>query len=209
MSFCYLTNIQDLSSCQHPASSVAETLPEYIQPTKLPYSDLFRPLVLPNLEEFAFDLNNASDECLAELGQAIECLCLPDLLLELDDAGVNDIVRVARSLPPLTTIKAPECLLLESDIDILSHDPCFQKLTSLEMNVSLKNTKAFIEMLKVQWSRARQLNMHLGIRSTTIHVPYASEEDLSQLSLDIKQVQKQLGVLDSQITFHRCVPSCR
>ena len=90
------------------------------------YSDFFRPLVLPNLEEFAFDLNATSDERLAELRQAIECLCLPDLLLEFGGAGMGNIVTVARSLP-LTTMKAPEYVLFKFNMDIISRDLRFQK----------------------------------------------------------------------------------
>jgi len=129
----------------------------------LSYSDFFRPLVLPNLEEFAFDLNYMSDERVAELRQAIECLCLPNLLLELNDCGVGDVMRVTRYLPPLTTIKAPDRVLLESHMDSISRDPRFQKLMSLEMIVHFEDMEAFIKMLMVQWSRARQLNRHLGI----------------------------------------------
>ena len=168
----------------------------------LPYSDFFRPLVLPNLEEFAFDLNATSYGRLAELSQAIEGLGLPNLLLEFDDAGVDDVMRIACALPPLTTIKAPNRVLQKSFIDIIPHDPCCQKLTSLEMSIRYKDTEAFIEMLRVQWSRARQLNMHLGIRSATIYVPDASTREVSQLSVDMRQVQKQLRVLDSQIIFY-------
>jgi len=168
----------------------------------LRYRDFFRPLVLPNLKEFAFDLHDRSYRHLVELGQAIEPLCLPDLLLEFDDAGVVDVMRVARFLPPLTTIKAPNRIL------IIPHDPCFQKLTSLEMSIRFEDTKAFIEMLGVQWSRARQLNTHLGIRSATIRIPGAGEEEISRLSLDIKQVAKQLGVLDSQIIFDSTIYQC-
>ena len=122
---------------------------------RLSYSDFFRPLVLPNLEKFAFDTSNGDP---VDLRQAIECLCLPNLRLELDTLQ-PDIVLVARSLPPLTTINAPDFLLLESVMDIISHDPCFQKLTSLQAVVPLEFTKAFIEMLTVQWSRARQVNI--------------------------------------------------
>ena len=187
----------DLSPRRDPASSVTETLDHS---ATLLYSDFFRPLVLPGLEEFAFDLKVTSDERLAELRQAIECLCLPDLLLEFGGAGMGNIVTVARSLP-LTTMKAPEYVLFKFNMDIISRDLRFQKLTSLEMSICLGDTNAFIEMLKVRWSRARQLNTHLGIRSATIHVPDARKEDISRLSLDIREVQKQLGVLDSQIIF--------
>ena len=171
------------------------------QPLKLLYSDFFRPLVLPNLEELAIYLCDTPDKCLPDLRQAIEGLFLPDLLLEVVQPWIGDIVQVARFFPLTTIIKASQWSLFESDIDTMSHDPCFQKLTSLEMSIRFKNMKAFIEMLRVQWSHVRQQNTHLGIRSTTIHVLDAREEDISRFSLDIREVQKQLGILDSQIIF--------
>jgi len=154
--------------------------------TNFSHSDFFQPLVLPNLKEFAFGLYYTSDELVADLRRAIEGLSLPDLLLEFDDYGVGDVIRVAHSLSPLTTIKAPEHILRKSHMDIISHDR-FQKLMSLEMIVRLEDTEAFIEMLMVQWSCARQPNRHLGIQSATIHVQDASEEDIFRLSQDIRQ----------------------
>ena len=62
------------------------------------------------------------------------------------------------------------------------------------MYTHLENTEAFIKMLTLRWSCARKLNTHPGIRSATIHVSDADEEDISRLDLAIRQVQKRLGV---------------
>ena len=169
------------------------------------YADFFRPLVIPKLEQFAFVLSGPFEDYLKELRETIDRLSIPDVRLELvlhyvgRDGG--DIVRLARSLPPLTSIKAYDCYLPASTIELIAQDVCFQALTSLEVLTGAEN---LVEMFKAHWVRARQSNnMHMGIRSATIEVIDASAKDISELSRDIAMIQKQLGIIGAKITLQR------
>jgi len=170
------------------------------------YADFFRPLVLPKLEQLTFVLSNSSKHHLNDLREAIDRLSIPDLRLQLhyNEGDEDDLVRLAHSLPPLTSIKADECALPASAIKLIGQEACFQTLTSLEIVTGARNVKALVGMLKAHWARARQSNnMHTGIRSASIKVMDASEKNISDLSQDIAIIQKQLGVTDAQISVRR------
>jgi len=141
---------------------------------------------------------------LNDLRTAIDCLSIPDLSLVLHYDGMEEagFVRLARFLPPLTSINVYECILSASTMALIGHETCFQTLTSLEIRIGLHNTKDLVEMFKAHWMRARQSNnTHSGIRSATIDAIDASEKDISQFSRDIAVIQKQLGVTDAKITL--------
>jgi len=170
------------------------------------YADFFRPLVIPKLELFTFVLSSSSEDCLNDLRETIDHLSIPGLRLELhyDGCQADDILRLAHSLPPLTSIKAYKCFLPASTIALIGQKTCFQTLTSLEIITSLHNTRDLVEMFKAHWARARQSNnTHPGIRFATIEATDPSEKDISHFSQDIAVIQKQMGVTDMKITLRR------
>jgi len=162
-----------------------------------------RPLVIPKLGQFAFVLSDPSDDHLKDLRETIDRLSIPDLRLVLHCNGysMDDLLRLARSLPPLTSITAYDYVLPASTMELIAQDACFQTLTSLEACINRYNTKDLVKMFKVYWmTRARQSNnAHTGIHFTTIEVLDASEKDIFELSRDIAVIQKELGAPDAKI----------
>ena len=174
-----------------------------------PHADFFRPLVIPKLEKFTLVLSSSSEDYLNALRVTIDHLSIPDLRLELhyDGRDRGAIMRLARFLPPLSSIKAYECSLSASMMALIGQEMCFQTLTSLEVRIDLCNTENVVEMFKTHWAHAQQSNnTHIGIRSATIEAINASEEDISEFSRDIAVIQKQLGVTDAKITLRRWRP---
>ena len=170
------------------------------------YADVFRPLVFPKLKQLAVVLSSPSEGYLNDLRKTIGSLSIPDLRLELHYAGKEEggIVRLARFLPPLTSIKAYGCTLSASMMTLIGQETYFQALTSLETRIGLHNTKGLVEMFKAHWVRAQQSNnTHTGIRSATIEAIDVSEKDISEFSRDIAVIQKELGVVDANITLRR------
>ena len=176
------------------------------------YGDFFRPLVIPKLEQFAFLLSDPSEDHLKELRETIDHLSIPDLGLELDyDGSEGDgIMRLAHSLPPLTSIKAYAYDFPASTMELIGHETCFQTLTSLEIITRSLHTKALVEMFKAHWARARQSNNnHTGIQFATIEVFGIGGDHISKVSRDIAMIQKQLGVADANITLRKWAPGGR
>ena len=116
------------------------------------YADVFRPLVFPELKQLAFVLSGQPEDHLEDLRETIDCLPIPDLRLELHYDGIekDGILRLARFLPPLTLIKAYECILSASTMALIGQETCFQTLTSLEIRIGLHNTKDLVKMFKAQ-----------------------------------------------------------
>ena len=211
LSECYLCLCPDSDSKPIPPASIQ--LPHLrnlgVNMSKKPaYRDYFRPLVTPKLEQFAFVLSDPSADHLKELRETIDRLymSIPNLRLVLlynGDRG-DGILRLARSLPPLTSIKAShQRFLPASTMKLIARDVFFQTLTSLEACIHPSDTKDLVEMFKGCWTRARQSNSaYTGIRSATI-VVVVSEKKISELSRVIAGIQKELGVPDAKITLRQ------
>jgi len=175
------------------------------------YANYFRPLAIPNLEQFAFVLSDPSDDHLKDLIETIGRLSIPDLRLVLyyDGYGMDGLLRLAHSLPPLTSIKVCEYFLPTSMLELIAQDACFQTLTSLEAGIRRYNPKDLVEKFKltVYWTRARQSNnVHAGIHSVMVEVVGTSHKVTSDFSRDIAVIQKRLGASDAKITLRRRRP---
>ena len=90
---------------------------------------------------------------------------------------------------------------------LIARDMCFQTLALLEINTQADNTKDLVEMFKALWARPRpSSNMHTGIRSATIEVLNARDEDISEPSQDLALIKNKLGVVDTKITLRHWDP---
>ena len=134
------------------------------------YADFLWPLVFPKLKEFTFILPDWADleDYLKEFRETIACLSILDLHLEVHYHGYggDDILELAHSLPPLTSIKAyrkglPASMVVLILALILTQKTCFQTITSLEIATGPLNTKDLVEMFKTHWMYAQQSNNNL------------------------------------------------
>lgn len=101
------------------------------------------------------------------------------------------------------SIKASnQYFLSASMMELMAQDACFQTLTSLKTWILHCDVKVLVEIFKVYWMSARQLNnVNIGIHSMTIEVVGTSEKEISEFLWDIAVIQKELGPSDTKITL--------
>jgi len=171
------------------------------------FNEFLRPLVMPNLQQFNFSLEEEPNivPSLSELTAIVSGLSRPTLdseMLYLDESGLTEVTG---ALPFVTSLKAFDSVLTPARIRMMAQEDHLPNLTSLATEVAYVDMDAFIDMLLTRWMRgleARQSGCSNAgtIISATIRVSDApSLNSISQLSSRIRKVQDMLQLKDARI----------
>jgi len=169
-------------------------------------NEFLRPLVMPNLQQFGFYLQEGPDivSTLTELTAIVNGLSRPNLVSKILYVGKSELTKVTSVLPFVTSLGI-QSVLPSSEIRIMAQKDHLPNLTSLVSKVDYTNLDAFIDMLETR--RVRGVEAQLSGRSTpgiiqsaTIYVANApSPESLSRLLRRFCDIQDRLKLKDSRI----------
>jgi len=171
------------------------------------FNEFLRPLVMPNLQQFSFSLQEEPSDIvstLTELTTIVDGLSRPNLVSEmsyLDDSGLTEVTS---ALPFVTSLKVRA--LTDSTIRTLAQKDHLPILTSLEADVEYADMDTFINMLETRWVRGIEAQLSgcstAGIiQSAKICVAYVPrQESVSRLSWKVCEIQDRLKMKGAMIS---------
>ena len=172
------------------------------------FNKFLRPLLMPNLEQFKFSLQEEEPfivPTLTELAAIVNRLSRPNLVSEMLYVGEGGLIEVTSALPFLTSLKAPRSVLDRFTMRIMAQKDHLSQLTSLTTNVAFEDMDALIDMLEIRWVRgieARRSGCSSAgiITSAKINVADApGPHSVSGLSLKIREIQDRLKLKGATI----------
>ena len=176
------------------------------------FNEFLWPLVMPNLQEFYFSVDEEPDivPILTGLTAIVNSFSRPSLVSEMFYAGESRLTEVTGALPFVTSLVVSRGVLTPG-IRTMAEKDHLPKLTSFAVRVAYADMDIFIDTLETHWIRgtgARQSCCSTAaiIQSTTIYVMNAPIPDSVSIFLSrICRVRDRLKLEVAMIDLVACL----